>query len=148
MPRKNADAAWAAADYDRRPTFNTIVGMAPHPAQLPSLQYSPTLTPLPFTANLGKPASPTRTTWKQARQSTAPAAGERADDNYMAAPEKVGEMEGITPAHPWPPCSAAVPTLTSLPAFPPFSLASTPSQNRPRVASIMTACPQSPSSTL
>ncbi len=91
---------------------------------------------------------PTRTTRKWAQQSTAPAAGELAEDGSMAAPEQVGEMEGITPAPPQPPCSAAAPTPTSLPAFPPSSLAPTPSQTRPRVASMMTARPRSPSSTL
>ncbi len=73
-PTRKAGAARAAAAYKTRPTSYKIVGTAPHPAQLPSLQFSPTPTPLPCTANQGQPASPTRTRRKQACQSTAPAA--------------------------------------------------------------------------
>jgi hypothetical protein len=147
-PIRKAEAARAAAAYKTRPTMYAIVSRAPNPAQLLSLQFSPTPTPLPFTANQGQPAPPTRTIRKQARQSTAPAAGERAEDGSVAAPEQVGEMKGITPAPPQPPSSVPAPQTSSLPAFPAVSLSSTPTQTRPRVTSMMTARPQSPSSSL
>ncbi len=67
-PIRNAEAARATAAYKTRPTSYTIIGRAPHPAQLPSLQFLPTPTPPPFTANQGQPAPPTRTIHKQARQ--------------------------------------------------------------------------------
>jgi hypothetical protein len=57
-PVRKAEAARAAAAYDTCPTFYTIVSGAPHPAQLPSLQFSPTFTPPPFTANEVHPAPP------------------------------------------------------------------------------------------
>ncbi len=57
-PIRKAEAAQAAATYKTRPTTHTIVGRAPQPAQLLSLQFSPTPTPQPFTANQGQPAPP------------------------------------------------------------------------------------------
>jgi hypothetical protein len=130
------------------------------PHNLYNSQQSPTAcpTPLPpvfthphhtaFTAYQGQPAPPCQTIRKRARQSTAPAAGECAENSSMAAPEQVGEMEGITPALPWPPCSAPAPQTSSLPTFPAVSLSSTLTQTRHRVASMMTAHPRSPSFTL
>jgi hypothetical protein len=147
-PTRRAEAARAAAAYDTRPMSYKVVGSASSPAQTPALQFSSTPIPPSFTSNQGQPAPPTRTTRKRARQSTVPAAGERAEDGSMAAPEQVGEMEGITPAPPQSPSPAAAPTNVTLPAFSPSSIAPTPSQTRPRVASIMTARPRSPSSTL
>ncbi len=147
-PTRKAEAARAAAAYKTRPTTYAIVGRAPNPAQLPSLQFSPTPIPPPFTAIQGQPAPPNKTLRKRARQSTVPAAGERAEDGSMAAPEQVGEMEGITPAPPQPHCSAPVPQTSSLPAFPAVSLSTTLTQTRPRVASMMTARPRSLSNTL
>jgi hypothetical protein len=147
-PTRKAEAAQTAAAYKTRLTTYAIVGRAPNPAQLPSLQFSPTPTPPPFTANQGQPAPPTKTTRKRARPSTVPAAGECTEDGSMVAPEQVGEMEGITPAPPQPPSSAPVSQTSSLTAFLAVSLSSTPTQTRPRVASMMTACPRSPSSTL
>jgi hypothetical protein len=145
---RRAEAARAAAAYDTRPTFYKTIGMAPPLAQSPSLQFSSTPIPLPFTSNQGQPAPPTRKILKRARQSTVPAAGERAEDGSMAAPEQVGEMEGITPAPPQPPSPAVALTNTTLIAFYPASIAPTPSQTRPRVANIMIARSRSPSSTL
>jgi hypothetical protein len=64
-----------------------------------------------------------RTTRKRVCQSTASAAGEHAEDGPIAAPEQVGEMEGITPA-PQPLCPATAPIPTSLPAISPLPLLS------------------------
>jgi hypothetical protein len=145
---RRAEASQAAAAYNTCPTFYKTVSTASPSAQTPSLLFSSTAIPTPFTSNQGQPDPLTRTIYKQARQSTIPAAGECAEDGSRAAPEQVGKMEGITPAPPQPPSPADAPTGTNLPAFPPSSIAPTPSQTRPRVASIMIARPWSPSFTL
>ncbi len=145
---RRAEAARAAAAYGTRPMFYKTISMAPPLAQFPSLQFSSTPIPLSFTSNQGQPAPPTRTIQKQAHESTVPAAGERAEDGSMAASEQLGEMEGITPAPPQPPSPAVALTNITLLDFPPASIAPTLSQTRPRVASIITARPWSPSSTL
>ncbi len=76
------------------------------------------------------------------------APGEPADDSSVAAPEQVGLMEGISLAPSQPPNPAPTTQTTLLLAFPPASLSSTHSLKGPTVASMMTARPRSPSTTL
>ncbi len=147
-PTRRAEAALAAAAYDTRPMFYKVVGSASSPAQTPALQFSSTPIPPSFTSNQGQPVPPTRMIRRWAHKSTVPAAEECAEDGSMAAPEQVGEMEGITPALPQSPSPADAPTNTNLSAFPPSSITPTQSQTCPIVARIMTAGPRSPSFTL
>ncbi len=124
---RGAKAERAAAAYATRPTLYKTTSKQASSAQTLPVQFTSSCHPAHFTANQDQPAPPARTTCKQARQCTAPAAGERAEDGSVAAPEQVGEMEGITPAPPQPPIPAAAPTNMTHPAFPPTSIAPTPS---------------------
>jgi hypothetical protein len=145
---RKAEAERAAAAYATRPTLYKVISNASSAAQSPLIHFHSPPHPTPFTANQGQQPHQPRAIRKRARQSTAPAAGERAEDGSVAAPQQVGPMEGISPAPPQPLSSSPAAHRPPLPAFPPASLSSTPTQTRPRVASMMTARPRSPSITL
>jgi hypothetical protein len=146
-PIRKAEAKRAAAAYATRPTLYKVNSNTTSVSQNLPIHFHSTPHPTPFSANQGQQPSQPRTTRKWARQSTVPAAGEPADDVSVATPEQVGSMEGISLTPSQPPNAASTIQTMSLPAFP-ASLSSTPPQTRPRVASMMTARPRSPSTTL
>ncbi len=147
-PRGKAEAEQAAAAYATCPTHYKVTSNTSPAAQSPPIHFHSPLHPTPFTANQSQQPHQPRTICKRAWQSTAPAAGEQAEHGSVAAPQQVGPMEGISPApsqrHGPSPAAQRPP----LPAFPPASLSSTPSHTCPRVASMMTTRPRSPSITL
>jgi hypothetical protein len=145
---KKAEAERAAAAYATHPTPYQVTSNASPAAQSPQIHFHSPPHPTPFTANQGQQLHQLQTIRKRAQQSTAPAAGELAEDGSVAAPQQVGPMEGISPAPPQPLSPSPAAQRPPLPAFPPASLSSTPTQTRPRVASMMTARPWSPSITL
>jgi hypothetical protein len=145
---RKAEAQRAAASYATRPTLYKVISNASPAAQSPPIHFHSPPHPTLFTANQGQQPHQPPTIRKRARQSTAPAAGEQAEDGSVAAPQWVGPMEGISPAPPWPLSPSPAAQRPPLPAFPPASLSSTLTQTRPRVASMMTARPWSPSITL
>jgi hypothetical protein len=145
---RKAEARRAAASYATRPTLYKVINNASPAAQSPPIHFHSPPHPTPFTANQGQQPHQPQTIHQRVRQSTVPAAGEQAEDGSVAAPQQVGPMEGISPAPPQPLSPSPSAQRPLLPAFPPASLSSTPSQTRPRVASMMTACPRSPSITL
>jgi hypothetical protein len=82
-PARKSEAERAAAAYATRPTLyklNSNTTAAPQSIPIP---FHSTPHPTPFTANQGQQPSQPRTTRKRARQSTAPAAGEAADDGSV-----------------------------------------------------------------
>jgi hypothetical protein len=145
---RKAEAKRAAAAYATRPTLYKATSNASPAAQSPPIHFHSPPHPTPFTANQGQQPHQPRTICKRARQSTAPAAGEQAEDGSVAAPQHVGPMEGISLAPPQSLSPSPAAQRPPLPALPPASLSSTPTQTRSRVASMMTARPQSPSITL
>jgi hypothetical protein len=147
-PVRKAEAERAAAAYATHPTLYKVTSNASPAAQSPPIHFHSLPHPTPFTANQGQQLHQPQIICKQARQSTAPAAGEPAEDGSVAAPQQVGPVEGISPAPPQPLSPSPAAQRPPLPAFCPASLTSTPTQRRPRVASMMTARPQSPSITL
>jgi hypothetical protein len=147
-PVRRAEAEPAAAAYKTRPMSYKTAGKSLCPAQTQFTQLSSSPLPPQFVANQGQPAPLMRTVRKRARQFTTLAAGEHAEDSSITAPEQVGEMEGITPAIPQPPSTNSAASPRGLPAFVASSFSSTSSQTRPRIASVITACPRSPSDSL
>jgi hypothetical protein len=147
-PVRRAEAERAAAAYKTHPTSYKTAGMSLCPAQTLSTQLSSSPLPPQFVANQGQPAPLMRTVRKRARQSTTLAAGEHAEDGSITTPEQVGEMEGITPAIPQPPSTNSTASPRGLPAYPASAIPSTSSETRPRIASVITAGPRSPSDSL
>ncbi len=99
---RKAEAERAAAAYATRPTLYKVTSNVSPAAQSPPIHFHSPPHPTPFTANQGQQPHQSRTIRKRAQQSTAPAAGERAEDGSVAAPQQVGPMEGNRPAPPQP----------------------------------------------
>ncbi len=145
---RKAEAERAAAAYATRPTLYNLTSNASPAAQSPLIHIHSPPHPPPYTANQGQQLHQPRTIRKRARQFTAPAAGERAEDGSVATPQQVGPMESISRALPQPLSPSPAAQRPPLPAFTPASLSSTPTQTCPRIASMMTVRPRSLSITL
>ncbi len=139
---RKAEAERAATAYATRPTLYKTTGTAaPQPQHLLAQPGLPIFLPL-STASQGPHDHLIRTIRNRARQLAAPAAGERAEDGFLATAKEVGEMEDITSTPPLPPSQATTPQAPVTPAIPTPTPSSTPLNSRPRIAGMVTARPE------
>ncbi len=97
---RKAEAERAAAAYTTHLTLYKVTSNAFVAAQSPSIHFHSPSHPTPFTAIQGQQHPLPQIICKWAGQSSAPAAGEQAEDSSIAAPQQVSPMEGISPAPP------------------------------------------------